>query len=186
MFTEEEKGKNMKVIDITPYLETRAKKELKPVIQTVQENILPKVEAKIEKPTTLKQKVVDYMDLPNTFGKLDLKYVNMNSDELATLSPLNLARRFKTEVKDGIADWNDTFPKDGELGANVTAMKFSRYYKPLRQLDDEQTEFFCQRAFGQNDIQCLKKSAENNTIIRVFVNLLETKLGKNLDDLYKN
>ncbi len=114
-------------------------------------------------------------------------FVKQDNQKLQkALTPLELAKKFKSEVCSGYSDWNDLFPRDGESGSDLTKQIIEEYTASIEKMNVEGVETFCKLSMGTNHIKCLKESAKENKSIANFVNLLESKLSRNLESLYKN
>ena len=76
------------------------------------------------------------------------------------------------------------FPKDGETGSTLAKQKFSKYCKIINDMPSGDVEKFCKAIMGESHVACLKQSSLHCKTIKSFVEMLETKLGKNLENLY--
>lgn len=94
------------------------------------------------------------------------------------LSVGDLARKFRESLITPFADWNDMLPEDMAAGNEVLTKILTKFGEPLEKMNAKQTEQFIHLVMGQSHGEVLSRAADNNKVVKEFIELIESKTGK--------
>lgn len=126
---------------------------------------------RVNLPTGLRQHIHNYNNNGDAFVRQD--------------AVIGISRHFKQNALDRVAEWKDSFPRDGEEGCKALENMLNPYTKQLNEMKPKDISRFIELCFGENALESIQKGSKVNTTIKNFRNALEKGTLGNIENIIK-